>query len=930
MALSPSTVYTVSALGAVSTATTSDGSVPQTINVATQTAAILAGAKATLSVNPVNTGAAILTAEVATSAATSVLVSAASNAVSNPNASNVASALSDLLTVAGDGILVLSAFSNTNPEAKEISLILDVSGTAVTAASIALNQFNVSTSTNTQVSAFTQATIKTDESLLQKNEALLTGQTESAMLAAEQQFGVCLAANSTAIGDLMSNSSSLKAATNSLITASQTADTQANTVATQAGVVGQSNTTTVSSTSNSSGNVATIMANSSTGGSQVTNLSSSGSGAFTTTSYAGANDTQAVQQLLTSNANGTVSETLYNPSSTVASIQQLYSSLQNGGDLMNQTSDYVNGTSALAVYNPSSATTSQTSNYTGLNGTGTLTSVLTDAANGTSDMNVFKPTSTVSSQDTFYSGTNGTGSETRQVTDNTSGTSSVEAVSPSGGVASVVDDYSGLNGAGALLNVITDNTSGTSSIETLNPTGAISSLTYDYAGLNGTGAATFAIQDNANGTAVDTSYNTPGTSGVVWNYNAGGVLTTEQLYTLSGETYNYTYNAGSWVGNLTIAAPTFTQVQVYTSPNVMSELTDNYSNGNTYAGYYATGTAGDPLTQTITGTVGVAIVTSDFDTAAAGDPIGTVQVQQPNGVVSDYGYAYTLPGDPLTTLISNVPNNYVATYSYDDAIAADPLDQLIVQSVNGAVDKAAYDVSGGSWSSAVADYNSSGIETELETDYTNNTAINQVFDGQAQGWTGQEFWYSAGIITQNTINFTNGVAYDLTYASGSLYTYLINNPGAGYYSLTTENLGGQPWNSCTSFYTSAGIGYESVAAYNGFSILDGNSYVVGNNADVPVVGDDDADSGDYDPLGIGGDGSDGGDGSSGDGSSGAPGNPDGGQTISPDALQVKSVTGLPNNSSTSSSASSTTAPGSTVANKLGSGPNWMIAGQRLS
>ncbi len=57
---------------------------------------------------------------------------------------------------------------------------------------------------------------------------------------------------------------------------------------------------------------------------------------------------------------------------------------------------------------------------------------------------------------------------------------------------------------------------------------------------------------------------------------------------------------GSWVGNLTIAAPTFTQVQVYTSPNVMSELTDNYSNGNTYAGYYATGTTGDPLTQTIT------------------------------------------------------------------------------------------------------------------------------------------------------------------------------------------------------------------------------------------------------------------------------------------------------------------------------------------
>ena len=59
---------------------------------------------------------------------------------------------------------------------------------------------------------------------------------------------------------------------------------------------------------------------------------------------------------------------------------------------------------------------------------------------------------------------------------------------------------------------------------------------------------------------------------------------------------------------------------------------------------------------------------------------------------------------------------------------------MIYQSAKGAAGKAAYDVSGGSWSSAVTDYNPAGIKSELETNYT---AINQLFNGQAQGWIGQ-------------------------------------------------------------------------------------------------------------------------------------------------------------------------------------------------
>ena len=318
----------------------------------------------------------------------------------------------------------------------------------------------------------------------------------------------------------------------------------------------------------------------------------------------------------------------------------------------------------------------------------------------------------------------------------------------------------------------------TSSIDTFHPTSSILSLTYDYAGLNGAGAATFAIQANTDGTTVDSSYNTPGANGVAWDYNAYGVLTAEQLYAVSGEVIDYQFDpTGSWVTQQVATGTTYKQVSNYAAANTLSELTDNYSSGATYVGYYGTGSAGDPLTQTISGTPGVAIVTSDFDAAAAGDPIGAVQVQNPNGAVTDYSYAETQAGDPLLETIQTVPNDYVVTSNYDTAVGGDPLDQMIYQSANGAVDKAAYDVSGGSWSSAVADYNPSGVEIELETNYTNNTAINQLFNGQAQGWIGQEFWYTQGLITQNTITFDSGVSEDLKYAGDSLYTYLINNPG---------------------------------------------------------------------------------------------------------------------------------------------------------
>ena len=92
-------------------------------------------------------------------------------------------------------------------------------------------------------------------------------------------------------------------------------------------------------------------------------------------------------------------------------------------------------------------------------------------------------------------------------------------------------------------------------------------------------------------------------------------------------------------------------------------------------------------------------------------------------------------------------------------------------------------------------------------------------------------------------------------------------------------------------------------------------YVVGTNADVPGVGDDDAGGGDSDPYGVGGTGSDGGDGSSGDGSAGAPGNPDGSQGAGPDAVRGQSATG----GTTASPPATGSLPVPVVSNTLDSG-----------
>ena len=265
----------------------------------------------------------------------------------------------------------------------------------------------------------------------------------------------------------------------------------------------------------------------------------------------------------------------------------------------------------------------------------------------------------------------------------------------------------------------------------------------------------------------------------------------------------------------------------------MSSQNQTNSSGLSYQQTFAPNISGDPMQELVVFDPGVAVSTSYYDTAVAGSPESSASVAGVTGNVTNYTFAPTSAGDPVSQVVAYVPNVSTTTYSYSAGAAGDPLSSMTIAYGGSAATDVVYGIAGQSWSSVTAYYNTAGVNTELNTDYKNNTSVTQLFAGQAQGWSQQTFDYTGGLVTENTINFTNGWSYAMVYSGYSLYYYMERSP-TGPYTVTYEDIGNnQGWSNYTYYYNASGGVISTVAGFPGYSLVNGNTIVLGNGADVP-------------------------------------------------------------------------------------------------
>ena len=576
-------------------------------------------------------------------------------------------------------------------------------------------------------------------------------------------------------------------------------------------------------------------------------------------------------------------------------------------------------------YNPTSNTWNYNINGVGQAGIiGQSDLTITNNADGTFSVgNVLdSPVGTTLSVKNNYTSA---GTLSSRLTDNTSGTSTLLAFNPGAGVTSLTSTYSGADATGTVLQQVQNNTSGTSIVVLNNPSSMIASSTTEYSGSNGTGIVEYTSVVSTNGTVVDEAFGmTPGDINMTWNYNSARAITSAVETETNGDQATYTYNSQGFVGSIYTTGTGFTQNDVFSAPGVQcNEYFVNTTNGATYNSTYATSVAGDPLQQSVNSAPGYGTTTCDYATGLNGDPVGAETLQLASGETINYGYATQVAGDPASKIIITTPGVSTVEDDFENTSASNTIVQQHVANQNGTQIWTAYDTTGGNWTTAVAFYNAAGTETELNTQYTNNTEVNQYMNGQAQGWNTQVFDYSAGLLTQNSINYTNGVSYTNTYLGTGLTAYKITNAN-GSSSVTVLNYTGtQPWNSYTSEYNAAGAGIGSVAAYNGYSIVNGNQAVLGNNVDVPgdvvnVAGQIDSDpfaAGSSDPVGS--------DGGTGTDTNDGPNNPGLSITVTPGGTEgvPQALNGAGENSSPSGHAgtANTLSSGKAATTLTGSG-----------